>query len=618
MPERFTPEKIDRLIGILTEIRTQALVMEQRFSGAVERIAPACRPSGRNLLHYLGLRQHDLRELQRDLTALGLSSLGRSEAHVLATLDAVLVALHLIAGRPPVRPPEIAPVNEATGPALLAQNTEALLGQGSSERQVRIMVTMPSEAADHYGLVRDLLEAGMDVMRINSAHDDAAAWKGMIANLNRARRECNRPCRVMIDLCGPKLRTGQIGEGASLLHWRPHRDMRGRVVQSVMAWVTAREAPVAPEDVADVILFFDGDFACAAQPGDQMIFRDARGRKRALWVFKKAERGFWAEGRESVYVEDGTPVCLMRGDVMVCESHFGNLPRVSETVVFQIGDRFWLTGDATGSPGVRNADGTWKEVPVIPCTLPDVLEHIRTGERILFDDNTLSGVVRQVGVRGLEVEITRTKPGGEKLGADKGINLPDSALDLPALSESDLANLDFAVAHADMVGMSFLRRAEDVALLAHHLEVRGGSHLGVLLKIENRMAFENLGEILLTGLTSPPVGVMVARGDLAAEVGFERLAEVQEEILWICEAAHVPVIWATQVLEQMAKTGLPSRAEVTDAAMSARAECVMLNKGPYMVGAVCFLDDVLIRMQRHQWKKRSMLRRLSISKIGKG
>jgi pyruvate kinase len=108
---------------------------------------------------------------------------------------------------------------------------------------------------------------------------------------------------------------------------------------------------------------------------------------------------------------------------------------------------------------------------------------------------------------------------------------------------------------------------------------------------------------------------MVARGDLAVEMGFERLAEVQEEILWMCEAAHVPVIWATQVLEGLAKTGAPSRAEVTDAAMSARAECVMLNKGPYIVEATRFLGAVLERMQSHQSKKSATLRKLSVSQM---
>lgn len=85
-------------------------------------------------------------------------------------------------------------------------------------------------------------------------------------------------------------------------------------------------------------------------------------------------------------------------------------------------------------------------------------------------------------------------------------------------------------------------------------------------------------------------------GDLAVECGYERLAELQEEILWLCEAALLPVIWATQVLEQLAKSGLPSRAEISDASMSERAECVMLNKGPFINDAVVAIDNILTRM----------------------
>ena len=138
-------------------------------------------------------------------------------------------------------------------------------------------------------------------------------------------------------------------------------------------------------------------------------------------------------------------------------------------------------------------------------------------------------------------------------------------------------------------------------------------HLGVVLKIETQRAFEQLPNLLLEVMRSPCAGVMIARGDLAIECGWERMAEVQEEILWICEAAHMPVIWATQVLEKLTKEGLPSRAEITDAAMGERAECVMLNKGPYVVDAVRALDDILRRMENHQHKKRSMLRQLRLA-----
>jgi pyruvate kinase len=137
--------------------------------------------------------------------------------------------------------------------------------------------------------------------------------------------------------------------------------------------------------------------------------------------------------------------------------------------------------------------------------------------------------------------------------------------------------------------------------------------MAIILKIETRQGFANLPRILLAAMRTRAVGVMIARGDLAIECGYQRLAEVQEEILWICEAAHLPVIWATQVLESLAKSGIPSRSEITDAAMGERAECVMLNKGPYIVEAVRTLEDILRRMQSHQDKKRSMLRKLRLA-----
>jgi pyruvate kinase len=215
----------------------------------------------------------------------------------------------------------------------------------------------------------------------------------------------------------------------------------------------------------------------------------------------------------------------------------------------------------------------------------------------------------------LEVEITHAGLLGEKLGSDKGINLPDTDLALSPLTAKDLQDLDFALENAQVVGLSFVHTPEDVRELAARLREKGAKNMGILLKIETRAAFENLPLILLAALQSPPVGVMVARGDLAVEMGFERMAEVQEEILWLCEAAHIPVIWATQVLENLTKKGIPSRAEVTDAAMSTRAECVMLNKGPHIMETVHFLAGIHERMKFHHEKKMAMLRRLSISDL---
>jgi pyruvate kinase len=237
---------------------------------------------------------------------------------------------------------------------------------------------------------------------------------------------------------------------------------------------------------------------------------------------------------------------------------------------------------------------------------------VNAGDRIWFDDGKIGGVVERREPDRLHVRITRAKAQGGRLASEKGINLPDTNLSLPAITEKDRADLSFVCKHAHMVALSFVNSAEDVRELQSILKPLGDAQPTIVLKIETRRGFDNLPAMLLEAMKSPRSAVMIARGDLAVECGFERLAEVQEEILWLCEAAHVPVIWATQVLETLAKKGMPSRAEVTDAAMAHRAECVMLNKGPYIVQAVNVLDDILRRMRGHQAKKRSMLRELRL------
>jgi pyruvate kinase len=249
----------------------------------------------------------------------------------------------------------------------------------------------------------------------------------------------------------------------------------------------------------------------------------------------------------------------------------------------------------------------------IGCTLPDAFQTAKLGEPVWLDDGKIGGVIRTVTPEALTVEITQARPGGENLGADKGINLPRSVFQVSALTNTDIECLPLIVQHADLIGYSFVHSPDDVLALQHRLADLGGSHLGIILKIETRTAFERLPSLLLAAMRNRAAGVMIARGDLAIECGFERLAEVQEEILFISEASHLPVIWATQVLEQLAQDGIPSRAEITDAAMGERAECVMLNKGPYILDAVRALDNILRRMQDHQDKKSAMLRQLSIS-----
>ncbi|MCB1801065.1 MAG: pyruvate kinase [Gammaproteobacteria bacterium] len=616
MSNSLDPRLIRRLIGEVDQLLQEALDFELLFATDLDQVAPDRLPSARNLLHYLAVRRHDIRKLQESLSAVGLSSLGRMEAHTLATLAAVRTALHHLAGErsPPVIEHE-PPVDIASGPQLLVQHANALLGTAPQRRSSRIMVTMPSEAAHDAGLVRDLLQAGMAIMRVNCAHDDPDTWLAMIANLRRCESELGVHCKVLADLAGPKLRTGVIGGGERLVKVRPQRDVRGRVVRNARIGMVAigslRDLPDC-----DAHLPVSPALIAAAKVGDEIRLRDTRGRRRLIAVVAIDNDVCVGECDRTCYIEAGQPIHLVRSGQRVIEGVVGVLPEVAAYLTLKVGERLRVTlGTIPGTPALRDADGNVIENARVPCTLGSIIGRVQRGERVWFDDGRIGGVIVETSPEEFLVEIRHARPGGAKLRADKGINLPDTTFDMAALTAKDYADLDVIAAHVDMVGLSFLRRPDDIELLVERLAEIGAGHLGIVLKIENRRAFERLPRILLVALRSPPVGIMVARGDLAVEMGFERLSEVQEEMLWMCEAAHVPVIWATQVLEELAKTGAPSRAEVTDAAMSSRAECVMLNKGPYIADATRFLAGVLERMALHQSKKSATLRKLSVSQM---
>lgn len=553
-------------------------------------------PSVANMRAYLALRRHDNRALQAALGRLGLSSLGRSEGHVLATLEQVIGIVERLA--------EDAPTAAASfdeSDALLRRRARALFGEGHGDRETRIMVTLPSEAASDGELVRSLVMAGTDCARINSAHDDQDAWVAMAAHVGAASDAANRRVPILVDLPGPKLRTGSIEPGPEVVHLRPRHDDLGAVVAPARAWLAAEGSGTIPHD-AGVVLPVAPAWLAALSAGDHVSFTDARGRRRKLRVGAGSAKGRWVEAQRGGYLVSGTVLTAESAG----QTPLGRLTARASFIRLAVGDMLTLTRDQT--PGRAR---TQSSPARIPCTLAEAFDAASTGDAVWLDDGKFGGIARRVTPDTIEVEITQAPPGGGKLRARKGINLPDTRLSVAVLGDGDESRIAFAVAHADMVGLSFVSTRDDVRAVADALARSGGAHLGLILKIETRAGFDALPDLLTEALAREgPCGVMIARGDLAIEVGWERMAEVQEEILWLCEAAHVPVIWATQVLDTLARTGIASRAEITDAAFGVRAECVMLNKGPMIVAAITALDDILGRMETHRDKKTSLLRRL--------
>ncbi|HDR27460.1 pyruvate kinase [Rhodovulum sp.] len=443
-----------------------------------------------NLAAWLALRQIDLGPLQAPLAALGLSSLGRCEAHVLASIDAVLATLAILADVPGHRHPPARTLTAAK--ALLAERRDALFGAARLDSpSTRVMVTLPSEAADDPFLVEEIVAAGADCLRINTAHDSPEAWARMAANIRAAATAAGRRVPLMMDLAGPKLRILAVSS------------------------------------------------------------------------------------REKIRLHPG--------------------------------DRFALAADLPA--GIRG------RTQPLTATLshPQILDRLAPGDTVWIDDGVLRArVLARNGTR-VELEVTQARAKGGRLKPDKGVNLPGRSLDLPALTAADRDHLGTVLDLADIVGFSFVQTVGDVRdLIAALTEAAGDRPLpAVVLKIETPLAVANLPWLIVAAGARLPVAVMIARGDLAVEIGLDRLSEVQEEILWLCEAARVPVVWATQVLEGLLKEGVASRAEATDAAMAQRADCVMLNKGPHVIEGLHFLRDVLRRMDRHQHKKTARMGRLN-------
>ncbi|WP_423130480.1 pyruvate kinase [Gaoshiqia sp. Z1-71] len=501
--------EIEALISELMTIRQAILDCETACEEQISQVHPNYRYSARNFIRYLKLRTFELRPLQEQLSAMGLSSIGHSERYVLANIENILYFLHLYVGRPFQGKFDLGehPVNYFKSLRVLNENTERLFGKTNQPYHTRIMVTLPSQAANDAGLVDRLLKTGMENARINCSHDHTAVWLRMIANIRTVSAQTGHDCKIYMDLPGPKLRSGPV------------------------------EVMERPD---------------------------------------KNQQSF---------------IRLFPGDLLHVYRH-----------------------EILGSSARYDGSGQLIEPAKISVSIPSVFTHTRINDRVWFDDGKIGGRIIDKRADYLVVRIKRAKPNGSKLRAEKGVNLPDTRLELPSLQKEDLDFLPFIAQHADLVGYSFVRTGHDVELLQAELKRLKREDIGLILKIENEEAFSNFPELLLTAMRSPNIGVMIARGDLAVELGPERISEVQEMLLWLSEAAFIPIIWATQVLEKLAKEGIATRSEITDASMASRSECVMLNKGENILETVEILANILQRMESHQYKKKGTLRPLNVAR----
>lgn len=473
MPDRellLKREKLkDQLIQIYKEIDESLIIKEERTS------LPPSIKSKQNLSAFLKFRSMITLDLEDELLAQGLSSSRNIHSHVLYSLNAMI---HNLSAQQENGLPFIHPFHPEEAAKMKNSRKTKLLGLPRNHHSQPIMVTLDRSMLKSPGIFTDLLNAGMTIARINCAHDDPEIWREFFKRLREGENK-NFPCKVYMDLPGPKIRITEI----------------------------------------------------------------------------KSEKGYGE--KLTIELTDGCMVRIYRS--VQCKEE----PQDSQMI----------------SMGI---------------TLPKALTNVKNGDRVYIDDGKISAVVINTEADYIEAKIINVHKNPVKLKTGKGLNFPDSLtyLNVPAITAQDLECLPVICELADIIGLSFAHQPRDIRRLKEHIEWLTSKNIGIVAKIETKEAFHHLGKILMEGLNLDSFGIMIARGDLAVEMGFAQLPSLQNSIMLLCEAAHIPVIWATGVLERMTKKGVPARTEMTDVFHGLNADCIMLNKGPYITDAVHLIGQV--------------------------
>lgn len=254
-------------------------------------------------------------------------------------------------------------------------------------------------------------------------------------------------------------------------------------------------------------------------------------------------------------------------------------------------------GDVLTFSSKEKVIGTKEKIYV---SYPDLHNDVKAGDKILIDDGKLEVIVQSVEDNGdIKVEVTY----GGILLPKKGINLPDTEISLPPLTEKDLADLEFIVAHQiDWVALSFVRKAEDIIDLKRRIK-EAGCNSKVIAKIEMPSALKDLRNIILES-----DAVMVARGDLGVELPVEKVPMAQRDIIRKCIHRAKPVIVATQMMESMIDRVKPNRSEITDVANAVLegADAVMLSgetaTGKHPALVVETMRKIILEVERTEFR----------------
>jgi len=571
------------------------------------------RDSYLNLHQYLKLRNFDLTKLQDNLASLGLSSLGASQSNIIYTVNQEIEILSkLLNQKSSNSKNDNDYISYFQAQKKMFKNSE-IFGKvlKSDIFKTKVMITLPSNASDNPDMIKEFAKSGANIFRINTAHDSAEAWDKMAKTIKEIneKRDRDNQVKIYVDLAGPKIRTGYIRKTKAAIKIGSKKEQEKRVILSFNDdSITKQESVDLNGTITPAVISVDKNFIKKCKKGEYIELTDLNDKKRYLEVVDILKDSCECIIRKKAIIDGNSTLSITYKDkdrkkITVLPR---NIEEVPEEIRVFIDDEIIITNrDMLGYTNHEYAGKLYKAI--ISCSNKEALEFVKKGDEVFIDDGKIGLVVAEKSKKELICKVTYAKDNGSIIKEEKGINFPNSKLNLDAITNEDRKNLKAVVKFADILGVSFAQSGKDIFDLKLELKKLTERDISIVAKIETKLAVKNLPDILSSLLTCSNSGIMIARGDLAIEVGFQKLAYIQEEIFDLCASAHMPVIYATQILENKMKKNLPSRAEITDAAFGQRADCIMLNKGAFATDTIKILKDILRDMHKIFKKNKQLL-----------
>jgi pyruvate kinase len=428
--------------------------------------------------------------------------LGRLESEVIVSIEKVIENL----GLPQYETDCLCKPTFTDARLSLAKRSQLLLGRPREGRKTRIMVTLDSSNIHQPELLEQLLRSGMDIARINCAHDSRKEWKLLIDAIRHAEERLiqrgkgiGRRCRIMMDLAGPKIRTGPMETEVRPLKISVPKDSQGKPIRFVEGFLdseanqtecVANLIGVPPSFVISIPQKQSAGLA-TLKLGEKISFKDSRDRFRTMIVLEIITPTRIRVGLErTVYLKDGLE---LHGNLSGSSFTVGPIKPQPIELLVKAGDVLRLYKHN----GILGHKATADKPAGITCTLPEVLQQVQPRHRVFIDDGKIGAIVTSSSNEEyIELEITSPVDSTSKIRPEKGLNFPDSALNVPAITSEDINNLDFVVKYATAVALSFVHRPEDLYDLRNALDKIGHSDIGIVAKIETADAIHNLAHIL--------------------------------------------------------------------------------------------------------------------------